>query len=482
MSAERSNGNDDEGHDRDHGRGQDDDDDDDRKPPAKEIHLVNSAKRRRRRRMNNTFDSSSNLTNETSSISSWTSPCARLPSASSREEESLQETTPSKKQNFRLPSLTAITPFSTGKSSPQSIGSLSKGGRNRQPASLQSFQVILSLWMSTLLLSVVYFAYLVLPVMAFSTAAFMVVSSAGFAQALFLSAQHLYNEAVVNGNGLGSILLPSSINEMLTETTMHEFLSGSESSAMDGYQYLALYFLPLSQQQRDAALARLAPNHRSRLHQPGLGQWIMGANADPWRLLVGNRRYYRNRPLQLGPMDTVIEAVDPDDSSSSSLGLDTTGDDTASGGLQDSAVVRRLSLGSEEEEPHHSDVALVPMGDNPDEMDVIMDAVWTSALSTVVYPFMSSIYQTIWPVTTVSSSLVGMAAGFTWIVQGVRLNNNAHSRRESSSSWAVLLGGGATVVLSLVGARYGFRGVLQQGSSSVDRDDTKKNRKNPKKS
>lgn len=451
------NGNDDP-NDRRNGQnspGDDDDDEEDRKPPAKEIHVMRNAssRKRRGRRFDNAYDSSSNLTQETSSISSWTSPfaSARLPSQTTNATQTA------------VPSLAAATPFSMDQSPQRSLTpkKLANSTKKKQSNSLRNIQVVLSLWTSTILLGTAYFAYLILPAMALSTLAFMVVSSIAFLQVLYLSLQHLYNEAVVNGSGLGALLLPPALHELLTETTMHEYLSNSGPSTFDEYQYLALYFLPLTPAQRDAALARLAPHHQRRLHQPGLGQWV--TQTDPWRWLVGNQRYYRERRGLLNssaaaaPLHTVVEA-DADDSSSSSLGLDITADDDENnGGNHSSTAVRRLNLSEEASSSEGGAGAIVPANNNnnstADEFNVLMGAVWTSTLSTVVYPFVTSLTQTLWPVATLSTSVVGVAAGVSWMVRGSRSSRN-------SSSWLVVLGGGATVVLSMVGARYGLQGSM----------------------
>jgi hypothetical protein len=109
-------------------------------------------------------------------------------------------------------------------------------------------------------------------------------------------------QSALQGDGLGSLLLPASLYQTLTEQSLHEYLTQeSESTEM---RHILLYFLPgVSKEQLDRYAARLAPAQQEQLLRPGLGQFL----GPQWmRMLVGDRGMAQlsmtHPTIQLGTM------------------------------------------------------------------------------------------------------------------------------------------------------------------------------------
>jgi hypothetical protein len=202
-------------------------------------------------------------------------------------------------------------------------------------------------------------------------------------------------------------------------------------------RHMLLYFLPLSDAQRDGALARIAPQHRNRLFRRGIGHAVLGET--PMRWIMGERQLQqqsaqRSESSRAAAIDVshvqddaVADVVDTpprrgtgrldDDSSSASpdLGLLVTSSDLAGGfdEVQAASVSRRLQLSSPpvvaaDEESRTT--ALVPRSINQNhnvvrppqaqednaaddeddyqeqELQVLMDALWGSYYGSFLNP------------------------------------------------------------------------------------------------
>lgn len=91
---------------------------------------------------------------------------------------------------------------------------------------------------------------------------------------------------IIQGRGIGQYL-PSSIYELLTSTTLHEWMS--DPTFWNEYRHLLLYSIPgITQEQLDSYLARLHPRHVRTLNRPGLGHFF---GDDFMRIIMGESRW-----------------------------------------------------------------------------------------------------------------------------------------------------------------------------------------------
>lgn len=109
-------------------------------------------------------------------------------------------------------------------------------------------------------------------------------------------------DEIIQGNGIGDYL-PTSVYNLLTESTLHEWLQ--DTSFTLEYRHLLLYFIPgITEQQLEAYIDGLSPRHRYNLRRHGLGHFF-GENI--MRLIMGDSRYHRNLLLsQQRPTELVI--------------------------------------------------------------------------------------------------------------------------------------------------------------------------------
>eukprot|EP00554_Chaetoceros_debilis_P002675 CAMPEP_0194081906 /NCGR_PEP_ID=MMETSP0149-20130528/7560_1 /TAXON_ID=122233 /ORGANISM="Chaetoceros debilis, Strain MM31A-1" /LENGTH=784 /DNA_ID=CAMNT_0038763925 /DNA_START=58 /DNA_END=2409 /DNA_ORIENTATION=+ len=147
-------------------------------------------------------------------------------------------------------------------------GSRRRGGRRRsnngRPTSRNMFNRQLQLLATTSGGSVIMFLFFFLNIFAFS--ALMM----GFASTLMIF-YTMYNYATyVLGQGDGALfdLLPSGVQEYLSNTSLHEAMTSNESF-LENRWYL-LYFIPgLTPEQINAMVNRLPERHRNMAHGPG---------------------------------------------------------------------------------------------------------------------------------------------------------------------------------------------------------------------
>jgi hypothetical protein len=220
---------------------------------------------------------------------------------------------------------------------------------------------------STVIAWIVFLCH-ILPTAALWALLWIVVSTGLMCQSLHTSIQQWLYNLVVVGPGLGSYVLPESIYILLTQTSLHEFMT--DETVVLEYRHLLLYLLPLTNSQLHAMLHRLAPQHQQRLHRRGeIGHMICGEAI--MHVLLGNVQYEQWRQSsQSGPSldngsnaaaldssieTTVIPTPSPaiqerqhhqtllllSDDEGSDLGLDVSSDDLIGG---DSALVERLGL------------------------------------------------------------------------------------------------------------------------------------------
>jgi hypothetical protein len=131
------------------------------------------------------------------------------------------------------------------------------------------------------------FIYQVLPTAALATLLFIMASTGMMTQTLVMAARRWYFENVTSGPGIGRWLLPRSLFETLTQTSLHEYLTAPSVSAENFH--LLLYFLPISAEQLNESIRRLAPQHQERLHRRGLGHIVLGEGL--MRVLLGEPQY-----------------------------------------------------------------------------------------------------------------------------------------------------------------------------------------------
>jgi hypothetical protein len=368
----------------------DDDDEDDRKPPAKEIHLVKTPnKSTKEAEEGDASPEDSNGTGPTSgdislaSTASYSVGRAFPPSGNNNNNNRTPNfyTPTPKKGRAGLPSLTASTPCSPNDASvefgkPPVLPATETITRSRAQARERNIY----LWMGTVALAMAVFISQILPAAAMTTLVFLLASTGMLTQTVIQTARQWYYENVVTGNGLGRWLLPDSLYRTLTETSLHEYMTDPTFGLEN--RHLLLYFLPLTAEQLNDSLQRLAPQHRDRLFRPGMGHMLLGESL--MRVLLGEPRYQQQRrPSRQQPAAidirntattnsssaTTIEVVDTtvasplprqrllltttaddddddDESETSDLGLEVSANDLA-GGLnqqQAASVARRLGL------------------------------------------------------------------------------------------------------------------------------------------
>mmetsp|Transcript_99 Transcript_99/g.134 ORF Transcript_99/g.134 Transcript_99/m.134 type:complete len:394 (-) Transcript_99:68-1249(-) len=107
-------------------------------------------------------------------------------------------------------------------------------------------------------------------------------------------------DQIIQVDGIGNYLPPSVYN-LLTESTLHEWLQ--DTSFTLEFRHLILYFIPgITEQQLEAYIDNLSPTHRYNLRRHGLGHFL---GEDFMRLVMGGTRYQRNllqsqqRPTEL---------------------------------------------------------------------------------------------------------------------------------------------------------------------------------------
>jgi hypothetical protein len=191
-----------------------------------------------------------------------------------------------------VPSLTAATPYTPVQSvipkKSQNVQS-SNSSSEQLDSILRSLRYQIVLWILTSAVTVIVFLSQVMPATALAALLFGVASTGMFSQSMILTIHRLYYEIVFHGNGLAEWLrLPESLIRTLTQTTIHEYMT--DPSFMLEYRHMALYFLPLSEQQLEQSIAQLAPQHRDRLYRPaGIGRALLG--DDMMRVLMGDARW-----------------------------------------------------------------------------------------------------------------------------------------------------------------------------------------------
>lgn len=372
----------------------------DQKPPAQEIRVVkrtnpddDDSPDQSNRTMPTTDDSGeASLASSTSTSFSalvggdWVSPVARaMPeNDTSRTGMMLHHLnnnskpiiTPRSGKRLGFPLLTAATPCSPNEDDADSCANavikITKPLPAETTTTTTRFEATLQptvyLWMATVALCVAVFVYQILPSLALATLLFMFASMGMLTQAIVQTARQWYRETIVTGNGLGRWLLPESLYRTLVETSLHEFMVDPTFGLEN--RHMLLYFLPLTDEQLNDSIQRLAPAHRNRLLRPGMGHILLGESL--MRLLLGEPRYHQwlqqqQEHSQTSPMigdgnnnnhntSIAVDMASPparqrllltDDDDASDLGLDIAADDVIGGLNQQQAVSMAQRLGLE---------------------------------------------------------------------------------------------------------------------------------------
>ena len=207
----------------------------------------------------------------------------------------------------------------------------------------------------------------ILPSVVLYTLVWIIISTVLMIQAFYTTIQEYYYHMVVMGPGLGSMLLPQSVYNLLTQESLHEFLT-DEVMVLE-YRHLLLYFLPISATQLRDLLRRIAPQHQQRLQRRGeIGTLLFGESI--MRIILGHTQYeqWRSRRILSQPPSsssssnistdgnnginnpqiatqpqgsTTLLLHDSFDDDHSDLGLDISGDDMIGG---NHALAQRLGL------------------------------------------------------------------------------------------------------------------------------------------
>lgn len=215
-------------------------------------------------------------------------------------------------RNLSSSSSAAAAPWS-----PRQYAATVMGIHPTDPA--QAVYVQLIVYGSAAALSVVSFVYYILPTAALYSLLGILASSYLLGTTLVQQFIPMLHEQILTGRGLEN-WLPESIYVMLTQTSLHQFLTTPGSSSE--YAYLLLYYLPLTPDQLDFYLQRLGSRHRQQLHQPGLGHTLLSPSL--MRFIMGEERYRLARANTItatnversGPFTTL--QAEPGESSSSS--------------------------------------------------------------------------------------------------------------------------------------------------------------------
>ena len=187
-------------------------------------------------------------------------------------------------------SSTTTSVFSSGQQQQQHQDSTRQ--RRRRRLLVGEELVLLS---GTAVLSLGTFVYLVLPTTA-------LVALGLFLSSLALTVYTLQQAVVqefqtaIQTTGVGRYLLPTWLYDMLTQQSLHEFMT-DPSFALE-YRHLLLYFLPgISPERLHTYLQQLAPHHIQGLYRPGgVGHLVLGPT---WmRILVGEEGMPTNQQQQ----------------------------------------------------------------------------------------------------------------------------------------------------------------------------------------
>ena len=209
-------------------------------------------------------------------------------------------------------SLTALLTPATATS--RSTAVMPRGKRKRTDSSRHRIVGLydeLLLLTGTALLSLVTLLYTVLPTTALVSLLLLVLSIAAILYTVVQAVVREYRH-VVTHRGMASVFsLPEWLQYLLAQQTLDEFMSDPTFGLE--YRHLLLYFLPLSTEQLQAAVAQLAPHHRERLQRRGLGH-LLGPSF--MRLLVGDEG--------LATMNSPIIATTPQQRQSPPLHLPST--------------------------------------------------------------------------------------------------------------------------------------------------------------
>lgn len=190
---------------------------------------------------------------------------------------------PSPSTPFKTPTkdsmLVPVTPSTatiSGETAESTIISSPRGHRDRRPQSLRRQYQILEnqtyLLLGSTSIGFLLFLVFTLPLFALISLALMAASLAALIPVASSAIQTRYQLEMEQPLGLLRYL-PDSIRILLTETTLHEYMS--DTTFMMENRYLLLYFIPgIQPDQLMGYINRLPRRHRDALLQPGLGRFM----------------------------------------------------------------------------------------------------------------------------------------------------------------------------------------------------------------
>ena len=165
----------------------------------------------------------------------------------------------------------------------------------RRQYQLLRSQILLLLCSSTI--GLILFLFYALPLAAFISLALMTTSMGAFipvARSIIIAR---YEMEMDQPGGL-TRYLPEYIRVMLTETSLHDFMT--DTTFMMEHRYLLLYFMPgLEPEQLMGYINQLPQRHREALLQPGLGRLMPSVMENLMRIESGGQEYQQQFDQQL---------------------------------------------------------------------------------------------------------------------------------------------------------------------------------------
>jgi len=175
----------------------------------------------------------------------------------------------------------------------------------RQPNSLQrQYQLLRSqimLLLGTSSIGLILFLFYALPLAAFISLALMISSMGALLPVIQSIVRARYEMEMQQPGGL-TRYLPEYLRVLLTETSLHDFMT-DDTFVME-HRYLLLYFMPgLQPEQLMGYINQLPERHRDALLQPGLGRLMPSVMENFMRVDDGNNNGEGQQQLMLGNGD-----------------------------------------------------------------------------------------------------------------------------------------------------------------------------------
>lgn len=174
----------------------------------------------------------------------------------------------------------------------------SRGQQQRQPSLRRQYQLLRSqifLLLGTSTIGLMLFLFYALPLAAFISLALMTTSMGALLPVIRSIIQARYELEMEQPGGL-TRYLPDYLRVMLTETSLHDFMT--DTTFMMENRYLLLYFMPgLTPEQLMGYIDQLPPRHREALIQPGLGRLMPSVMDNLMRIDNGQQQQQHDHLL-----------------------------------------------------------------------------------------------------------------------------------------------------------------------------------------